>query len=59
MSNERLMMVHRHAALSLIGRFAAACTGVGTALPTRGDDIVALWSWRTEGRAAADWSRSR
>ncbi|MER8370138.1 hypothetical protein [Mesorhizobium sp. M1378] len=52
-------MVHRHAALSLIGGFGARCTGVCIALPTRADDTVALWSWRTEGRAAADWSRSR
>lgn len=58
MSNGRRSMVHRHAALSPIG-FGAACTGVCTALPTRADDAVASWSWRSEDRAAASRSRSR
>lgn len=57
MSNERLIMVHRRAALSLIGGFAAACTGVCIALPTRADDTV--WNWRAGDRAAASRSRSR
>ncbi|WP_292661038.1 hypothetical protein [Mesorhizobium sp.] len=52
-------MIHRRAALSLIGGFGARCTGICIGLPTRADGTMALGSWRTEGRAAADWSRSR